>query len=214
MPVADLVVIGSHCAGLDLIASELARQGLRIKLMAVGSQGGLAAAQRGECDAAPIHLLDAESDTYNAPFLGEGLRLVRGYTRVQGVVTRPDETREVEALLADPSLRMVNRNRGSGTRILIDGLLGERRPAGFPYEPRSHFAVAAAVSQGRADWGVTIETVARDAGLAFRPLRPEHYDFAVPADRFDRPAVQALVHALEDGGTVRRALDAMGFGRP
>ena len=214
IPVADLVVIGSHCVGLDLIASELAREGLRVKVMAVGSQGGLSAAQRGECDVAPIHLLDPETDRYNEPFLGEGLRLVRGYTRIQGVATRPDETRDIDALLADPSLRMVNRNRGSGTRILIDGLLGERRPPGFPYEPRSHFAVAAAVAQGRADWGVTIETVARQAGLAFRPLRPEHYDFAVPAERFDRPAVQALVRALDEGGTVRRALDALGFGRP
>ena len=109
---------------------------------------------------------------------------------------------------------MVNRNRGSGTRILIDALLGERRPPGFAYEPRSHFAVAAAVAQGRADWGVTIETVAREAGLRFRPLRPEHYDFAIPADRFERPAVQALVRALEVDGTVRQALEALGFGRP
>jgi putative molybdopterin biosynthesis protein len=214
IPIADLVVIGSHCVGLDVIASHLAREGLRVKLMAVGSQGGLASAARGECDVAPIHLLDPASDRYNTPFLDASLRLVRGYTRVQGVVTRPGETRDTEALLADPALRMVNRNRGSGTRILIDALLGERRPPGYAYEPRSHFAVAAAVAQGRADWGVTIETIAREAGLEFRPLRPEHYDFAIPADRFERPAVQALVQALEDGGTVRQALDALGFGRP
>ena len=58
----DLVVIGSHCGGLDLIASELAREGFSLKLLAVGSQGGLAAAQRGECDVAPIHLLDAATN--------------------------------------------------------------------------------------------------------------------------------------------------------
>ena len=208
---SDLVVIGSHCVGLDVIAGALSRQGLRVKVMAVGSQGGLAAALRGECDAAPIHLLDPVSGEYNTPFLGDGLRLVRGYQRIQGVVTRPDEARDLEALLADPTLRMVNRNRGSGTRILIDELLGERRPAGYAYEPRSHFAVAAAVSQGRADWGVTIETVARQAGLRFRPLRPEHYDFAIPRDRWDRPGVKALVRALEEGGTVRDALEVLGF---
>ena len=89
-------------------------RGFTIKLLAVGSQGGLAAARRGECDVAPIHLLDPESGRYNEPFLEPGLRLVPGYRRMQGVATRPDETRDTEDLLADDSLRMVNRNRGAG----------------------------------------------------------------------------------------------------
>jgi putative molybdopterin biosynthesis protein len=208
---ADLVVIGSHCAGLDVIAGALGREGFRVKVMAVGSQGGLAAARRGECDVAPIHLLDPETGEYNTPFLDEGLRLVSGYRRTQGVITRPVETREVEALLADPTLRMVNRNRGSGTRVLIDELLGDRRPPGYPYEPRSHYAVAAAVAQERADWGVTIETVAKQARLRFRPLCDEHYDFAVPLDRWDRPAVAALRRLLETGSGVRSELERLGF---
>jgi putative molybdopterin biosynthesis protein len=208
---ADLVIIGSHCVGLDVIAGELSREGFRVKMLAVGSQGGLAAAQRGECDAAPMHLLDAESDRYNESFLDASLRLLPGYARVQGVVTRSDETREIDELLADPQLRMVNRNRGSGTRILIDQLLGERRPPGYAYEPRSHFAVAAAVEQKRADWGVTIESVARDRGLRFRRLRDEHYDFAVPVARWERPAVLALRRALEPGSRVRARLAEMGF---
>ncbi len=195
LSVADFVAIGSHCVGLDVIASALAREGFRVKLLAVGSQGGLAAALRGECDAAPMHLLDPASGEYNQPFLDASLRLLRGYARQQGVVTRVDETRDIEALLADPELRMVNRNRGSGTRILIDQLLGERRPPGYPYEPRSHFAVAAAVSQGRADWGVTIETVARQAGLRFQTLQAEYYDFAIPADRWDRPGHPSAARA-------------------
>ena len=214
LAVADLVVIGSHCAGLDVLAGALAREGLLVKVLAVGSQGGLSAAQRGECDAAPIHLLDPETGVYNEPFLGDGLRLLRGYTRMQGVVTRPDEVREIPELLADPALRMVNRNRGAGTRVLIDGLLGERRPPGWAYEPRSHYAVAAAVAQKRADWGVTIETVAREQGLRFRPLRAEHYDFAIPADRWDRPAVRALRTLLEPGSEVRARLAELGFGPP
>jgi len=212
--IADLVVIGSHCAGLDRIASALAAEGFVVKVLAVGSQGGLAAAGRGECDAAPIHLLDAATGRYNEPFLGAGLRLLRGYTRMQGVVTRPDETRATAELVADASLRMVNRNRGSGTRVLIDELLGGRRPAGFAYEPRSHYAVGAAVAQKRADWGVTIETVAREKGLRFRPLRAEHYDFAIPAGRWDRPAVTALRRLLEPGSALRAELRAMGFGPP
>jgi putative molybdopterin biosynthesis protein len=212
VPIADLVVIGSHCAGLDVIAGALVREGFTVKVLAVGSQGGLAAARRGECDAAPIHLLDPATGRYNAPFLEGDMVLLPGYTRMQGVVTRPEEGRDVATLVADPDLRMVNRNRGAGTRILIDELLGERRPPGYAYEPRSHYAVAAAVAQGRADWGVTIETVARQAGLRFQPLRAEHYDFAVPRDRLERPAVQALARLLDPSSALRARLAELGFG--
>ena len=210
----DLVVIGSHCTGLDLIARALLAEGISVKLLAVGSQGGIEAARRGECDVAPAHLLDPATDTYNTPFLDETLTLVPGYLRMQGVVTRGDERRPTEALVADTSLRMVNRNRGSGTRVLIDGLLGERRPDGFAYEPRSHNAVAAAVAQGRADWGVTIENVAREAGLYFRPLRSEHYDFVVPKARAGRPALLSFIRLLERGGALRAELEAAGFVSP
>jgi len=219
LEVADLVVVGSHCVGLDRIASALSREGYRVKVLAVGSQGGLAAAARGECDAAPIHLLDPATGRYNGPFLSEGLRLLRGYTRMQGVVTRADETRGTAEIVRDPRLRMVNRNRGSGTRILVDRLLAEHRPdgsrpAGFAHEPRTHVAVAAAVAQGRADWGVTIETVARDTGLRFRPLQAESYDFAVPEDRWERPALVALRSALDAGSPLRAELRALGFADP
>ncbi len=211
---ADLVVIGSHCAGLDLIAAALGREGLSVKVLAVGSQAGLEAARRGECDVAPIHLLDPESGEYNSPFLGPDLELVRGYTRMQGVVTRSDESRDVRALLSDSSLRMVNRNRGSGTRILIDELLGDLRPDGFVYEPRSHYAVAAAVAQGRADWGVTIESIATEAGLRFQKLREEHYDFAIPHSRANRPELQTFRRLLAPGSPLRTDLAALGFHLP
>jgi putative molybdopterin biosynthesis protein len=127
-------------------------------------------------------------------------------------VTRPSEKRGIEALLEDSSLRMVNRNRGAGTRILIDRLLGERRPPGYPYEPRSHYAVAAAISQSRADWGVTIESVAQEAGLRFEPLQAEHYDFVVPESRWDRPALCLLRELLQDPGSrLRKDLARQGF---
>lgn len=222
LAVADLVVLGSHCVGLDRAASALAREGFAVKVQAVGSQGGLAAARRGECDVAPIHLLDPESGRYNEPFLDEGLRLLRGWTRMQGVVTRRDDPRTIDELLTDPAARMVNRNRGAGTRILIDELLATHapeptqplRPPGFAYEPRSHYAVAAAVAQRRADWGVAIETVAREQGLRFQTLRAEHYDFAVPVSRWERPAVRALRRLLEPGSPLRGELAALGFGTP
>lgn len=209
---ADLVVIGSHCSGLDMLASALSAEGFTIKLMAVGSQGGLEAARRGECDVAPVHLLDPESGTYNTAFLDDDLELLQGYTRMQGVVTRADEKRSIEALLADGRLRMVNRNRGAGTRVLIDGLLGDRRPPGHAYEPRSHYAVAAAVAQKRADWGVTIAPVAEQAGLRFQPLQAEHYDFIVPRARSSRPAVVSMRRLLEPGSALRVRLAEAGFG--
>jgi putative molybdopterin biosynthesis protein len=211
---ADLVVIGSHCTGLDLIAAALHAEGFSVKVLAVGSQGGLEAARRGECDAAPIHLLDAASGVYNRPFLDAGLELVRGYARMQGVVVRPEETRPIEQIARDAALRLVNRNRGSGTRVLIDELLAGRRPDGFSYEVRSHHAVAAAVAQRRADWGVAIESATRGTGLRFLPLRSEAYDFAVPRARLERPAVRALLRLLEPGSELRARLAAQGFGPP
>ena len=127
------------------------------------------------------------------------------------VLDRARATDLVGPRLEDPSVRMVNRNRGAGTRVLIDELLGSRRPPGFGYEPRSHYAVVAAVAQKRADWGVTIETVAAEAGLRFRPLRAEQYDFVVPEEDFERPALEALQSALEPGSAVRVELERLGF---
>lgn len=215
---ADLVIIGSHCTGLDYLLGELHGRGIRNKVLAVGSTGGLEAAKRGECDLAGIHLLDPESDTYNRPFLTNGLDLVAGYGRLQGIVFRAGDERfasgdaasSVAAALADSDCVLVNRNRGSGTRLLIDRLLGSGKPPGFLTEARSHNAVAAAVAQGRADWGVAIEPVSRAAGLGFIPLRHEQYDFVVPRNRRERPAVTAFIRLLQDPA-IRSELTRRGF---
>ena len=89
----DLVIVGSHCTGLDIVGGELARAGLVVRSIAVGSLGGLAAARRGECDLAPIHLLDEATGSYNTPFLSEGLELVPGWRRMQGIVFRKGDAR-------------------------------------------------------------------------------------------------------------------------
>ena len=101
----------------------------------------------------------------------------------------------IAAALADPDCIMVNRNAGSGTRILIDRLLAGAKPAGYWSQPKSHNAVAVAVAQGRADWGVAIDSVARQYGLGFIPLQDEHYDF-VGAEGAARPAGGAAVPRL------------------
>lgn len=216
--VPDLVIVGSHCTGLDLVTAPLARAGLIVRSIAVGSLGGLAAARRGECDFAPIHLFDDKTETYNTPFLADGLELVPGWRRMQGIVFRKGDARfesltaleAVRSALADPACIMVNRNQGAGTRILIDRLLGDIRPDGYWNQPRSHNAVAAAVAQQRADWGMTIAPVAHASGLGFIPLAEEHYDFALVTARKQRPAVQAFLDALGSDES-RNALEQAGF---
>jgi putative molybdopterin biosynthesis protein len=215
---ADLVVIGSQCVGLDMLIGLLLREGLAVKALAVGSMGGLAAAKRGECDLAGIHLMDPASGEYNRPFLDERLALIPGYRRLQGLVFREGDARfenlaaaeAIAAAAADPDCLMVNRNSGSGTRILIDRLLAGARPAGYAHQTKSHNAVALAVAQGRADWGVAIETVARQYGLGFLPLQPEHYDFVVPKARLSRPAVRRFIALLAEPA-VRARLAELGF---
>ncbi len=175
---ADLVVIGSHCSGLEWLLGEVQARGFAVKSIWVGSQGGLLAAGRGECDIAGVHLLDPASGEYNRPFLPPGVRLLPGYGRMQGIVYRAGDRHfegrsveeAIETALLDPDCLMVNRNRGSGTRVLIDQLLVGRRPPGYAVEPRSHNAVAAAVAQGRADWGLAINTVVASYHLRFIPV--------------------------------------------
>jgi putative molybdopterin biosynthesis protein len=215
---ADLVVIGSHCIGLDVLIDRLHAEGISVKALNVGSTGGLAAAKRGECDIAPIHLMDPGSGRYNEPFLTEALVLVPGYRRLQGIVYRKGDPRfegraldEVIAALREaPDCLMVNRNAGSGTRILTDRLLAGAQPPGYWVQPKSHNAVAVAVAQNRADWGIAIETVARQYGLGFIPAQDEHYDFAVPKSRIERPAVRRFRAMLAEP-EVREALAALGF---
>jgi putative molybdopterin biosynthesis protein len=215
---ADLVVIGSHCVGLDYLLSQLHARGFRTKMLAVGSLAGLTAARRGECDLAGIHLFDPASGEYNRPFVTGDLYLLPGYGRLQGIAYRPGDPRfegksaaeAVRAALADPECLLVNRNAGSGTRILIDRLLQGARPPGYANEARSHHAVAAAIAQGRADWGVCIGHVAQDHGLAFIPLQQEWFDFVVPRQRWSRPAVVAFRQLLADPA-IRQALQAFGF---
>jgi putative molybdopterin biosynthesis protein len=147
---------------------------------------------------AGIHLYDPKTDRYNEPFLSPGLELIPGYRRMQMFVFRPGDRRfagrsleeAVKAAVADSDCMMVNRNAGSGTRILIDKLVGAARPAGYSVQAKSHNAVATAIMQGRADWGVAIESVVRMYGLSAIPICEEHYDFVVPKSRVDRPAAR------------------------
>jgi putative molybdopterin biosynthesis protein len=217
----DIVIMGSHCVALDVVIGRLAARGFAARAVAVGSMGGVAAVERGECDIAPVHLLDAASGRYNSHLVRPGISLQPGWQRMQGFVYRAGDARfsgkaaqdALGAALADPSCLMVNRNGGAGTRILIDQLLAGRRPPGYANQPKSHNAVAAAIAQGRADWGIAIATVAGLYGLAFLPIAPEHYDFLVVDSHRSRPAVQAFLAALAEPA-VRERIAALGMKFP
>jgi putative molybdopterin biosynthesis protein len=214
----DLVIMGSHDIALDAVVGALLERGFSARVLAVGSQGGVSAAQRGECDIAPVHLIDPATGKYNVHLAGNGLRLVPGWRRMQGIIFRNGDARfdgrsadaALKAALADPSCLMVNRNAGAGTRVLIDKLLNGARPGGYANQPKSHNAVAAAVEQGRADWGVGIAPVAKLYGLGFIPIAPEHYDFLLVEGRSERSGVQAFLAALRDGKT-RARIETLGM---
>jgi len=214
----DLVIMGSHDIALDVVVGALAARGFAARTIAVGSLGGVAALGRGECDLAPVHLVDPVTGIYNRHLLAPGLTLVPGWRRMQGFVYRPTDPRfaglsadaALKRALADSDVLMVNRNAGSGTRVLLDGLLRGARPPGYANQPRSHNAVAAAVAQSRADWGVAIAPVARMYGLGFLPIAPEEYDFLLLEARRERPAVWAFLGALRDE-TVRAGIRALGM---
>lgn len=209
-----LAVIGSHCVGLDAVVGRLSEQGLQARILATGSQGGLAALKRRECDIAPIHLFDPATDAFNTTFLADGMRLIPGWRRMQGIVYRKGDPRfegrdlndALAVALADGDAIMVNRNQGAGTRILIDRLLAGARPQGYWNQPNSHNAVAASIAQGRADWGIAIKPVAEALGLGFLPVADEHCDFAVWQDSRDGAAIAAFTVALAQSAGDLRAL--------
>ena len=159
--------------------------------------------------------MDPATGTYNRPFLTDALTLLPGYQRLQGIVFRREDRRfascqsaeaAIAAALADPACLMVNRNAGSGTRILIDRLLGGVRPPGHAYQAKSHNGVAIAVAQRRADWGVAIETVARQYRLGFIPLQAEHMISSFRAPGWSAPPCAASSRCCK---TPRFASDLM-----
>lgn len=215
---AELMVIGSHCIGIDLILNLMRRRGynFRTKTINTGSSGGLAAVRRGEADMAGTHLLDEKTEEYNIPFLerygvAEKAILVRGYIREQCLLVAKGNPKNIHGLedLARRELSFINRNPGSGTRILLDMLLQgiakkdgvsftelASKIKGYKVEAKSHTAVAVAVLQEKADVGLAISAVADRYGLDFIHVADEHYDFLIQKSRFAQPAVQAFLEVL------------------
>lgn len=185
--------IGSHDVILDLLAQFLSQKERRLVSSNVGSQGGLVALRREEAHLAGSHLLDPETGEYNLRYIREylpGLRVqVMGFVhREQGLMVKPGNPKEIKSLqdLTREDVTFINRQRGAGTRVLLDyhlKLLGinTTRVKGYDDEEYTHLGVAAAVSSGRADCGMGIPAAAQALELDFVPLFNERYDLIIPS---------------------------------
>ncbi len=218
-----IVAIGSHDVTIDLIASELRRTDPRLTLASsnVGSLGGLLTLRRGEAHMAGTHLLDEETGEYNVSFVrryvpDESVVLVTLVHREQGLIVPPGNPLSIGSLddLAREGVRFVNRQRGSGTRVLLDYLLGQRgiEPSGiggYEREEFTHLAVAAAVAGGAADVGAGVLSAARALGMDFVPLSTERYDLAIPMQHYESPLVEPLLSLIRSDD-FKRKVEALG----
>lgn len=218
-----LVVIGSHDPLLDEASDllHLADPTLYMSSTHVGSMGGIMAVRRGETHVAGVHLLDEGDGSYNTAFIKKyfpagGVRLVECVGRTQGLMLPPGNPQGIRGLedLAREGLRYVNRQKGSGTRILIDYLCKKNGldPAGiygYDREEFTHTSVAAQIASGTADAGMGIYSAARLYGLDFLPICMEQYDLLIPDSAFDTPMVQRLLEVL-GSGAFRSRLEKLG----
>ncbi len=212
----ELTIIGSNDV---LIYKLLEIAGIlhKARVIVTGSLGGWYAIKRGEADIAPTHLLDEETLEYNRPFLKKlGLSgravLVRGYVRRIGILVKkgnPKKIKSIEDFFRE-DVHIVNRTKGSGTRVLLDHLIKKmavregvefeelvKRINGYTYEVKTHTAVAKAIIHGRADAGLAIEYVAKVYGLDFIPLAKEYYDFLISKESLNKNTVIKFLNTLK-----------------
>ncbi|MQA14261.1 MAG: molybdopterin biosynthesis protein [Pseudonocardiaceae bacterium] len=221
-----IVAIGSHDLVLDLAASALRAADPRLTLASsnVGSLGGLVALRDGLCHVAGSHLLDPDSGEYTLPYLervlpGRELAVVRLVHRDQGLIVAPGNPLGLRGVddLARPGLRYVNRQRGAGTRVLLDHELRGRSidpgdVAGYEREEHTHLAVAAAVAAGRADAGLGIMAAAHAFHLDFVPVAREPYDLVMTPEALGDPLLAPLWALLESEDFRASVRDLGGYG--
>jgi putative molybdopterin biosynthesis protein len=220
-----IVVTGSHDLVLDLAASTLRERDPRLTLASsnVGSLGGLTALRDGLCHLAGSHLLDPESGEYTLPYLerllpGRDVSVVRLVHRQQGLIVAPGNPTGTTGIedVAERGLRYVNRQRGAGTRVLLDHELSRRGISseailGYEREEHTHLAVAAAVAAGRADCGLGVLAAARAFGLDFVAVAQEPYDLVLLNDSIEDQLLAPLWDLLESEDFRRAVTDLGGY---
>jgi len=191
-------IVGSHDLALNLLVDLLRQRsdGIIIEITAAGSLGGLIALQEERAHLAGIHLLDEETGEYNYPYIkrilpGREIAIVNLSYRIQGLMLSPGNPKEIRGLtdLRRPEVTFVNRQKGSGTRVLLDlqlrqnGILASEI-RGYERELDTHLAVASSITRGEADMGLGIEAAARSCGLDFLPLFRERYDLVMLKENY------------------------------
>jgi putative molybdopterin biosynthesis protein len=218
-----MVAVGSHDLVLDLAASQLRAvdPGVTLASSNVGSLGGLVALRDGLCHLAGSHLLDPATGEYTLPYVdrvlgGRDVAVVRLVHREQGLIVARGNPLGLQGIddLARPGLRYVNRQRGAGTRVLLDHELSRRGISpdaipGYAREEHTHLAVAAAVAAGRADAGLGVMAAARAFELDFVPVTREPYDLVLARETLEDPVTAPLWALLEDPA-FRAAVEALG----
>ncbi len=205
-----IVAIGSHDLSLDLLSSLLRGRhpGRRLSSAHVGSLGGLVALKRGEAHLAGSHLLDEETGEYNVSYIrrmlsGEPIVLMNLVYREQGLMVSRGNPKEIHSLkdLVRRDVTFINRQRGSGTRVLLDYELKRAgidpgRINGYDREEFTHTAVAAMIASGAVDVGLGVLGAARALGLDFIPLMKERYDLVIPKKHYESPLMAPLLEII------------------
>ena len=203
-----ILAIGSHDLTLDLIAQQLATRGARLSSASVGSLGGLVALGRGEAHIAGSHLLDPQTGEYNLSYIRKHLpdtkvMVVGLVRRWQGLILGAGNPKRIENFgdLAREDVIFVNRQRGAGTRVLLDYELAQQKLdsdviQGYGREEFTHLAVAAAIATGRADCGLGIQAAAAALQLDFLPLFSERYDLVIPQEHYQSRLLEPLLEVL------------------
>ena len=220
-----LVIVASHDLALNMLVSRLRQKNPEIKIDVTyaGSLGGLIALQEGRADVAGIHLLDAETGEYNYPYVkhllpGREVAIVHLAYRIQGLMFAPGNPKRIKSIgdLKRPDVTLVNRQKGSGTRILLDQELRKLgiTPSdvkGYTHEVDTHLAVARGVAEDKADVGLGIEAAARASHIDFLPLYRERYALVMPIENHRSKKLAPLLKAIASKDFRQAVTEAGGY---
>lgn len=220
-----VVVIGSHDMTIDILGDEIRRSGYNIRISSgnVGSLGGLMALRKKTCHMAGAHLLDTKTQEYNIPYIKQYLKGTQMHVfhlvlRDQGLIITKGNPKGIQGLndLTRDDITFVNRQAGSGTRILLDYRLGQTdiKPesiTGYNNEEFTHMAVAVDVLSGAADCGMGIFAAAQALGLDFLPIVQEQYDIIVPSSIVETPNIQTIIQTIRSEAFKERVTRLGGY---